>query len=122
MKKLLIALLLAMPFGAFAEHVDVIEFTLDEGCSMETYLAIKDDFNEQWAKEYGYHAEVLSPIQSNNLTSLFWVGRSANTAVFGAAWDQWSKDLADPDSVASKLVARFDKCSTNIGRRAYDAY
>ena len=122
MKKLLFALLLLLPVGAFSEHVDVIEVELNEGCSVSTYVAIKNDFNENWGKEYGYHAEVLSPIQSNNLTSLFWVGRSANTAVFGAAWDQWSKDLADPDSLASKLLARFEECSTNIGRRAYDAY
>ncbi len=121
MKKLLFALLLALPIGAFADHIDVIEFQLNEGCSMSTYLAIKDDFNEQWAKEYNYHAEVLVPIQSNNLTSLFWVGRSANTAVFGKAWDQWNADLKDPDSVASKLWARFLDCGANIGRRGYDA-
>ena len=122
MKKLLFALLLALPIGAFADHIDVIEVQLNEGCSMSTYLAIKDDFNEQWAKKYNYHAEVLVPIQSNNLISLFWVGRSANTAVFGKAWDHWNSDLMDPDSVASKLLARFLDCGTNIGRRGYDAY
>ncbi len=120
MKKLLVALLVALPFGAFAEHVDVIEFTLNEGCSVETYLAIKDDFNEQWAKDNGYNAEVLVPIQSHNLISLFWVGRSADTGVFGKAWEQWRTDLQDADSLASKLVARFEECSTNIGRRAYN--
>ena len=122
MKKLLFAFLLALPIGAFADHIDVIEVQLNEGCSMSTYLAIKDDFNEQWAKQYNYHAEVLVPIQSNNLTSLFWLGRSANTAGFGKAWDQWNADLKDQDSVASKLWARFLDCSANIGRRGYDAY
>ena len=120
MKKLLIALLLALPAGAIADHVDVIEFTLNEGCSVETYLAIKDDFNEQWAKDNGYNAEVLVPIQSHNLISLFWVGRSADTGVFGKAWEQWRTDLQDADSLASKLLARFEECSTNIGRRAYN--
>ncbi len=119
MKKLLFAFLLVLPIGAFADHIDVIEVQLNEGCSMSTYLAIKDDFNEQWAKEYNYHAEVLVPIQSNNLTSLFWVGRSANTAVFGKAYDQWTTDLMDPDSVASKLVARFEECTDSLGRRGY---
>jgi hypothetical protein len=122
MRKILCAVLLILPIGAFADHIDVIEFKLNEGCSMSTYLAIKDDFNEQWAKEYGYQTEVLVPIQSNNLTSLFWVGRSANAATFGAAWDQWNEDLMDPDSTASKLWARFLECSTNIGRRGYDTY
>jgi len=122
MRKILCAALLILPIGTFADHIDVIEVKLNEGCTMQTYLAIKDDFNEQWAKEYGYQSEVRVPIQSNNLTSLFWVGRSANAATFGNAWDQWNKDLMDPDSTASKLWARFLECSTNIGRRGYDAY
>ncbi len=122
MKKLLCALLLMLPIGAFADHIDVIEVQLNEGCSLSTYLAIKDDFNEQWAKKYGYNAEVLVPIQSNNLISLFWVGRTDNAAAFGNAWDQWRNDLTDPESVASKLWARFLDCSTNVGRRGYDAY
>jgi hypothetical protein len=111
-----------LPFGAFADHIDVIEVTLNEGCSVPTYVAIKNDFNEQWGAKNGYQSEVLMPIQSNNLISLYWVGRSDNAAAFGKAWDQWSKDLADPDSVASKLWARFLECSTNVGRRGYDVY
>ena len=120
MKKLLCALLLSLPIGAFAEHVDVIEVELNEGCSVSTYVAIKNDFNENWADKYGYQAEVLVPIQSNNLTSLFWVGRSADAGVFGEAWEQWRADLQDPDSVAAKLWVRFLECSTNIGRRGYN--
>ncbi len=111
-----------LPIGAFADHVDVIEVLLNEGCSVPEYVAIKDDFNEQWAKKYDYNAEVLVPIQSNNLISLFWVGTSTNAAGFGNAWDQWRDDLTDPESVASKLWARFLDCSTNVGRRGYDAY
>ena len=122
MKKLIFALLLALPIGTFADHIDVIEVQLKDGCSMSTYLEIAADFNEKWGKKNAYKSEVLSPIQSNNLTSLFWIGRSANAATFGKAWDQWNKDLTDPNSVASKLWTRFQDCSDNIGRRGYDAY
>jgi len=122
MRRLIFALLLLLPIGSFADHIDVIEVTLREGCSMSKYLAIKDDFNEQWGAKNGYHSEVLVPIQSNNLTSLFWVGRSDNAAAYGKAWDQWRDDQADPDSIASKLWARFLECSTNVGRRGYDVY
>ena len=76
-----------LPIGAIADHIDVIEFTLNESCTMSKYLAIKDDFNEQWGAKNGYRSEVLVPIQSNNLTSLFWVGRSDNAATYGKAWD-----------------------------------
>ncbi len=120
MKKILCVILLILPMGAFADHIDVIEMQLNEGCSLSTLLAIKDDLNE-WAKEYGYQAEVLSPIQSNNLTSLYWVGRSASAAAFGEAYDQWTTDLMDPDTVPSKLVTRFQECTVNLGRRSYYA-
>jgi len=122
MRKLLFTLLLIAPLGALADHADVIEVTLNEGCDLSTYVAIKDDFNEQWGSKNGYHSEVFVAIQSNNLTSLFWVGRSKNAAAFGKAWDTWRDDLADPDSTASKLWARFLECSTNVGRRGYDLY
>jgi len=122
MKRLLLAVLLLSPIGALADHIDVIEVKLNDGCSVAEYVAIKDDFNEHWGAKNGYHSEVLVPIQSNNLISLFWVGRSDNAAAFGSAWDQWRDDLADADSVASKLWARFLKCSTNVGRRSYDVY
>ena len=122
MKKLLFTFLLVLPIGAFADHIDVIEVQLNEGCSVPEYVAIKDDFNKQWGSRNGYHSEVLVPIQSNNLISLYWIGRTENAAGFGNAWDQWRNDLANPDSVASKLWARFEECSTNVGRRGYDVY
>jgi hypothetical protein len=122
MKKVLLMILLISPIGAFADHIDVIEVQLNEGCSVATYVAIKDDFNKQWAAQYGYQSEVFVPIQSNNLISLYWVGRSANAAAFGNAWDQWRDDLANPNSVASKLWARFLDCSINVSRRGYDVY
>jgi len=76
----------------------------------------------QWGSKNGYKSEVLRPIQSHNLVSLYWVGRSKDAAAFGKAWDTWRNELADPNSVASKLWARFLKCSTNLGRRGYDVY
>lgn len=122
MKKLLLACLVFLPLSVMADHIDVIEVELDDSCDLGTYLAIKNDFNSQWGKNNGYHAEVLVAIQSHNLTSLYWVGRSASAEAFGKAWDQWRNDLNDPDSVAARLWARFSDCSTNIGRRGYDVY
>ena len=61
-------------------------------------------------------------MQSNNLESMFWVGRTTDAATFGAAWDAWRNELADSDSKASQLSARFAECSENIARRGYDTY
>lgn len=122
MKKALCLFLLLMPASVLADHIDVIEVKLNEGCSLSEYLAIKDDFNSKWGSKNGYRSEVFVPIQSNNLVSFYWVGRSANAAAFGKAWDTWRTDLQNPDSVAAKLWARFSACSTNVGRRGYDVY
>lgn len=122
MKKLLAIMLLALPMAAAADHLDVIEFTLNNGCSFETQLQNMKDFNTQWGEKNGYKAEILMPIQSHNLVSLYWVGRTRDAAAFGKAWDTWRKDLADPNSVASKLWVRFEACGTNLARRSYDAY
>jgi len=122
MKKILFMILLISPIGALADHIDVIEVKLNEGCSVAKYVAIKDDFNKQWGAQYGYQSELFVPIQSSNLISLYWIGRSDNAAAFGNAWDHWRDDLADPNSVVSKLWARFLDCSTNVSRRGYDVY
>lgn len=121
MKKLLLSILLFLPLSAFGNHMDVIEFELLEGCSFSTYMGIVGDFNK-WGEAYGYHAEVAMPLQNENLTSLFWLGTSANAASFGKAWDAWRDTLSDPDSEASKLAARFDECSKNLSRHGYDIY
>ena len=115
-------LLLALPMTAAADHLDVIEFTLNEGCSFDTYMKIANDFNTEWGSKNGYKSEVLMPIQSHNLVSMYWIGRSANAAAYGKAWDTWRDAQADPNSVPSKLWARFLACSTNISRRGYDVY
>ncbi len=122
MKRMIMAALLLFPFGVLADHVDVIESQLTEGCSQQKYLAIVADFNEGWGKNNGYQAEVLFPIQSHNMTSFFWVGRSANAAAFGAAYDKWTSELTDSNSLASSLMKRFNECSTTVGRRGYLSY
>ena len=53
MKKFIGIALLAMPCASFADHLDVIEMKLNQGCSLASYLAVVNDFNE-WGKGHGY--------------------------------------------------------------------
>ena len=122
MKRILAILLFALPVSAAADHLDVIEFKLNEGCSFDKYMEIVKDFNAQWGVSNGYKAEVLMPIQSHNLMSMYWIGRTKDAAAFGKAWDSWRNALADPNSVPAKLWARFGACETNLSRRGYDVY
>ncbi len=111
--------MLAFPMIASADYMDVIEFKLKDGCSMAKYMEIVKDFNVV-AAENGYKAEILSPLQHNNLESRVWVGRTKNAESFGKAWDVYRSALADPNSSRGKLGARFAACSTLVARRSYE--
>ena len=120
LQRLVMIAILLTPLSASAEYLDVIQVKLKEGCTLDKYVAIKNDFNEQWGKSHGYQAEVASPVQSTDLASIFWSGRTASAESFGRAWDVWRTELSNPKSVASKLNERFEKCTDNTGRRGYD--
>lgn len=122
MKAIIGIMFLGLPMVAFADYVDVIEFKLNDGCTLDTELQNMRDFNTQWGSKNGYKAEILTPLQSPNLTSLFWVGRTKDAATFGKAWDTWSSELKDPNTVAGKLNARFTACGTLLSRRGYDVH
>ena len=117
-----LTILISTPFYTFADHLDVIQFELKKDCGFNQYLAIVKDFNNMWAKDYDYNAEILMPVQSNDLKSIFWVGRSSDAVEFGKAWEAWVSDLGKSGSVAAKLNERFGKCGTNMSRRSYGAY
>ena len=121
MKRLLAAILLIMPMTSMADYLDVIEVKLNKDCTFSSYVAIAKDFNE-WGKANGYTAEVLMPLQRSSLDTVFWVGRTANAAAFGKAWDTWRDALANSDSVPAKLWARLAACSTNVSRSGFDTY
>ncbi len=121
-KNLVIAALVLFPLSAGADHLDVIKVTLKDDCTLEQYVAIANDFNEQWGTNNGYRSEVAVPVQNEELVSIFWLGRTASAEAFGKAWDTWRNQLTDPKSLASKLNARFVECSDNTSRSGFDLY
>ena len=68
MKRLIGTMLLLIASASHAGHLDVISFTLDESCSVGTYLEIVDDFNE-WGEAYGYQAEIAAPLWKHTTIS-----------------------------------------------------
>jgi len=118
-KRLLAALLLTIPVVAAADHSDVIEFKLT--CDFDEYMAIVRDFNA-WGKDHGYQTEIAIKHFHPKPDTLIWAGRSANAKAFGKAWDTWRNALSDPESVPSKINARFAQCSDIVSRRSYDVY
>jgi len=122
MKALLALALVCVPVFAAADYLDVIQMKLKDGCSLDQLVSITKDFNEQWGKSHGYKGEIAAPLQSDDMASTYFVGRTASAEAFGKAWDSWRDDLSDAKSLPAKLNARFEKCSETKGRRGYDVY
>lgn len=121
MRKWLLCLAVMLPFGVHADFMEVIEVRLKDDCAFADYLQIVQDFNA-WARERGYETEIAAPLHSDDVKSLYWMGRTRDAATFGEAWDAWRAALGDPDSEPAKLSARFGECVTNLSRRSYDVY
>jgi len=116
MKKTIALLLLAVPAVACADYVDVLSAKLKDGCSVATLQLIVKDFNETWAKEGTYKAELLVPMLSQDVHTLYWVGRVKNAEAFGSGLERWRREAMDANSVAGKLNARMNQC-VNWGSR-----
>jgi len=122
MRILLMLAIVITPLCASAEYLDVIQGKYKEKCSLQSYVAIKNDFNKQWGESHGYRAEIADAVQSDDLASVHWIGHTSSAESFGKAWDTWRTELSDPKSVASKLNERFEKCVINGTRRGYDIH
>ena len=89
---------------------------------MSKYLQAVGDFNEQWAKSFGYKVEILVPQQSQDFHTFYWVGRIAYAESFGKGLDAWNAAQSDPNSLPSKLMARFRECTVNQSRAGFMTY
>ncbi|MDT8410737.1 MAG: hypothetical protein RQ741_14170 [Wenzhouxiangellaceae bacterium] len=121
MNRILAAILVLSASAAQAGHLDVISFTLKDGCSLGQYRQIVGDFNE-WGKAHGYQTEIAWPMFGDDMETHYWLGRSADNAAFGKAADAWLAGQADADSVPAQLNARFGECQSNSTRRAYGTF
>ncbi len=103
---------------ASAEHWDVIQSKLTDGCTMQKYMAIVKDFNAYY-QDKGYQAEILVPLHAEEQGSFFWIGRSASASAFGKAYDHWVMELPKEGSTVSQLSTRFQDCSDLVSRQSY---
>ena len=110
-------LLMAAPQAASADYVDVITNKMNPDCTMEKYLAAVEEFRGvMTAQGYTYTVEILVPIEGSDLSSVFWVGRTADFATFGAEYTKWLAALDDSRSPEAKVNAKLNKCATNVSR------
>lgn len=122
MKTMFASILLLIATASQAGHLDVIAFTLKADCSFGEYPEIVDDFNE-WGEAYGYQVETARSVFNDDRAMHYWRGRSANSEVFGKAYDAWIAGQGNPDSVPAALNARIGECrASNDSRNAYRTF
>jgi hypothetical protein len=119
MKKLITMFLLAVPAVAMADYVDVLSAKLKDGCSIATFQQIVADFNATWAQGTDYKAQLLIPVMSEDLHTLYWVGRTTNAEAYGRSLERWVKEANDPNTVTGKLNERMNACVTWGGRAGF---
>ena len=122
MKKIVALLLVALPAVAAADYVDVLSARLKDGCSVATFGQIVKDFNATWAKEGTYKAELLVPMMSQDVQTLYWVGRTKDAEAFGKGLERWYREAMDPNSDAGKLNARMNQCVTWGSRGGFTTF
>ncbi len=109
--------LLVAPAMASADYLDVITNSLNDGCSMEKYGKVVEEFRGVMTSQgYSYTVEIVIPYIGNQLDQIFWVGRTKDLATFGSESDRWEKALMKSESPESKINKKLNDCTTNVSR------
>ena len=105
------------PIAATAQYLDVIGNGLNDGCSLEKYLGVVEDFRGVMKSQgYSYTVEIAQPHTGDNLNTIWWIGRVKDLATFGEEYSRWEKALTDSGSPESKVNAKLNDCASNISR------
>ncbi len=109
--------LLIAPTVASADYLDVITNSLNDGCSMEEYGKVVEEFRGVMTSQgYSYTVEIVVPFIGDQLDGVFWVGRTKDFATFGSESDRWEKALMNSKSPESKINKKLNDCATNVSR------
>ena len=57
-----------------------------------------------------------APVTGDDLSVIFWVGRTKDLATFGAEYTKWLAALDKPGSPEAKVNEKLNQCSTNQSR------
>ena len=109
--------LLIAPTIASADYLDVITNSLNDGCSIEDYGKVVNEFRGVMKSQgSSYTVEIVVPFIGDPLDGVFWVGRTKDFSTFGAESDRWEKALMNSSSPESKINKKLNSCATNVSR------
>ena len=114
---LLALALLLTPLAAHADYLDVITNKLRDGCTLDKYLGVVEEFRGVMKSQgYKYTVEIVPPFIGDDLTVIYWVGREPSFATFGEESDRWEAAIAKPGTPEAKINEKLDACTENVSR------
>ncbi|HME72727.1 MAG TPA: hypothetical protein VKM54_23095 [Myxococcota bacterium] len=109
--------MLLTPLVARADYLDVITSRLKDGCPIDRYLGVVDEFRGVMKSQgYKYSVEVAPPFTGPDLSVVYWIGREPSFATFGQESDRWDAAIAKPGTPEAKVNEKLAACSTNVSR------
>ena len=121
-KKLLIIVLGISVFGLKAdmEYMDVIKMELTGNCSVAEIAFIKDDFNKI-LKDQGqdYQAEIWQPIESDDTTVAYWVGRAPTFPDFAQEFTDYFEQATKGGTPEAGIEESMLNCRTELSRSGF---
>ena len=117
-RTLLLALAMSMtPIAAHADYLDVITVKLKEGCPLDKYLGVVEEFRGVMKSQgYKYTVEIAPPFIGQDLSVVYWVGREPNFGTFGQESDRWDGALAKAGTPEAKVSEKLAACGENVSR------
>ena len=113
----LLAFALVTPLAAHADYLDVITNKLKDGCSLDKYLGVVEEFRGVLkAQGYKYTVEIAPPFIGDDLSVVYWVGREPNFATFGEESDRWEAAIVKPATPEAKINEKLDACADSVSR------
>jgi hypothetical protein len=109
--------LVLMPLVAHADYLDVITNKLTDGCSLDKYLGVVEEFRGVMKSQgYKYTVEIAPPFIGSDLSVVYWVGREPSFATFGQESDRWEAAIAKAGTPEAVVSGKLNACSSNVSR------
>ncbi len=122
MKALTIIFLTLSSFGLLSntEYGDVVEMKLNNDCTISEMISIKDQFNEVLKnKGWDYRAEIWQPIERQDITTLYWIGRSPSFPDFAQEFTEYFEEAMKGNTPEAGLEDSMTNCRVNLSRSGF---
>jgi hypothetical protein len=102
------------------EYADVIEMKLSDDCSLVEMTALKNQFNDVLEnKGWDCRAEIWQPIQRQDITTVYWIGRAPSFPDFAQEFTEYFEEATKGNTPEADLETSMANCRVNLSRSGF---